>query len=44
MAAEDLSFQTNFLLEIKEQKNILVSNKIDDFNNKTLSLDFSTVI
>lgn len=29
MAAEDLSFQTNFLLEIKVQKNILVSNKID---------------
>lgn len=29
MATEDPSFQTNFLLEIKEQKNILVSNKVD---------------
>lgn len=29
MAAEDPSFQPNFLLETKERKDILVSNTID---------------
>jgi len=28
MAAENLSFQPNILLEIKKQENIFVSNKI----------------
>lgn len=28
MAAEDLSFQTDFLLEIKEPESVLVSNQV----------------